>query len=289
MEEAIVSRLREVGFSLYEARVYLALLREGSQNGNEVAKRAAVPSSKVYAALTSSRPPASSSRYGAELDAWAALPPDELVTRLRRHYNEPLDFLVEELPKVRATEPSEPFLTISGLAPTHEAAAALIGSAREVLNISCWEADLDALREPLVAADARGVRAFGMLYGEQDPPPGSWMRHPYEDIVAHRVGGRLLALVADDREALIARMPDEGEANAVRSRNPVMTLIVKEYLHHDSVLQRAALNFGAEEWDRWWRADPDARGRSSGARSRRRTPARRQSRRSPTTSVVGRA
>ena len=70
---------------------------------------------------------------------------------------------------MRATEPSEPFLTISGLAPTHEAAAALIGSAREVLNISCWEADLDALREPLVAADARSVRALRMLYGEQDP------------------------------------------------------------------------------------------------------------------------
>ena len=74
-----------------------------------------------------------------------------------------------------------------------------------------------------------------MLYGEQDPPPGSWMRHPYEDIVAHHVGGRLLALVADDREALIARMPGEGEANAVRSR-PRHDADRQEYLHHDSVL-----------------------------------------------------
>ena len=50
-------------------------------------------------------------------------------------------------------------------------------------------------------------------------------------------------------------MPDEGEANAVRSRNPVMTLIVREYLHHDSVLQRAQLMIGFDEWDRWWTAD----------------------------------
>jgi sugar-specific transcriptional regulator TrmB len=260
VEEVIVSRLRDVGFSLYEARVYVALLREGSQNGNEVAKRAAVPSSKVYAALDKLAAAGfvQSSRRGT-LTRWAALPPEELIARLRKHYNEPLDFLVEELPKVQTAEPSEPFLTVSGIPAMHEAAAALIDAARVEIHISCWQADLDALREALIAAHERGVRVFGMLYGEEEPPPGSWLHHHYEDIVADRVAGRLLALVADDREALIARMPDDGEANAVRSRNPVMTLIVKEYLHHDSVLQRAQLNIGFQEWDKWWQADPEAR------------------------------
>lgn len=260
MEEVIVSRLRDVGFSLYEARVYVALLREGSQNGNEVAKRAAVPSSKVYAALDklATEGFVQSSRRGTST-RWAALPPQELVTRLRKHYNEPLDFLVEELPKVQATAPSEPFLTVSGVAAMYEAATALIGAAEAELHISCWETDLEALRESLIAAHERGVRVYGMLYGAAEPPPGSWLHHHYEDIVADRVGGRLLALVVDEREALIARMPDEGEANAVRSRNPVMTLIVKEYLHHDSVLQRAQLSIGFQEWDRWWQADPEVR------------------------------
>ena len=45
----------------------------------------------------------------------------------------------------------------------------------------------------------------------------------------------------------------------MRSRNSAMTLIVKEYLHHDSVLQRAQLNIGFKEWDRWWQADPEVR------------------------------
>jgi sugar-specific transcriptional regulator TrmB len=260
VEEMIVSRLRDVGFSLYEARVYLALLREGSQNGNEVAKRAVVPSSKVYAALDKLAAAGfvQSSQRGTST-RWAALPSDELVARLRKHYNEPLDFLVEELPKVQTSEPSEPFLTVSGVAAMHDAAAALVNAAQVEIHISCWEVDLDALREPLTAAHERGVRVFGMLYGDAEPPPGSWLHHHYEEIVADRVSGRLLALVADDREALIARMPDEGAANAVRSRNPVMTLIVKEYLHHDSVLQRAQLNIGFQEWDRWWQADPEVR------------------------------
>ena len=260
MEEVLASRLREVGFSLYEARVYVALLREGSQNGNEVAKHAKVPSSKVYAALeklASEGFVTSSSRGNSR--RWAALAPDELIPRLRRHYNEPLDFLAEALPKIRASEPSEPFLTVSGMTAMYGSATALIGGARKELHISCWERDLGELREALEAAHERGVAIFGMLYGDAEPPPGSWLRHHYEDIVGSRVAGRLLALVTDDREALIARIPDEGEANAVRSRNPVMTLVVKEYLHHDSVLQRAQLQIGFDEWDKWWQADPEAR------------------------------
>ena len=49
MDEAIVNRLQILGFSLYEARVYVGLLRHGPQNGNEVSKSAGLPSSKVYA------------------------------------------------------------------------------------------------------------------------------------------------------------------------------------------------------------------------------------------------
>jgi HTH-type transcriptional regulator, sugar sensing transcriptional regulator len=260
VEEVITSRLREVGFSQYEARVYVALLRTGSQNGNEVAKHAKVPSSKVYAALDklATEGFVQSSQRG-KSTRWAALPPEELVARLRKHYNEPLDFLGEELPKVQTAEPSEPFLTVPGISAMHDAALALIEGAQVEIHISCWQVELEALEGALTAAHDRGVRIFGMLYGEADRPPGSWLQHHYEDIVADRVGGRLLALVADDREALIARVPNDGEANAVRSRNPVMTLIVKEYLHHDSVLQRAQLQFGSKEWDSWWTADPETR------------------------------
>lgn len=259
-EDVIVSRLRDIGFALYEARLYVALLRDGSQNGNEVAKHAAVPSSKAYAALEKLAVAGfvQSSRHGSST-LWAALPSDELIARLRKQFNEPLDFLAEELPRVQVSRPSEPFLTVSGVIAMRDAAEAVIRASDVELHISCWEADLEVLWEPLVDAHERGVRVFGMLYGEEDPPPGLWLHHHYERIVADRVDGRLLALVGDEREALIARIPHAGEANAVLSRNPVMTLIVREYLHHDNVLQRAQLSMGFHEWDRWWQADPEVR------------------------------
>jgi hypothetical protein len=98
-----------------------------------------------------------------------------------------------------------------------------------------------------------------MLYGEEPLDVGSWLVHSYQQIVTERIDGRMLTVVADREEALIAHIPRQGEASAVRTRNPVLALVAQEYLHHDIVLQRAQLAFGFDEWDRWWQADPDLR------------------------------
>lgn len=260
MDDRIIAQLRELGFSLYEARLYVALLRGGTLNGNELAKAAGVPSSKVYSALDKlAREGVVHSIKRGGSTRFAATPPEEVIARLRRRFVAPLDFLGEALPKLTAKQPPEPFLTVSGLPALLAGVRSILDDARAEIHISCWSEDLSEISDALAAADARGVKVFGMLYGEAMPPPGSWLRHHYVDIVAGRVGGRFLALVADEREALIARMPRDGAATAVRSRNPVMTLIVQEYLHHDSIMQRAQIAIGFEQWDRWWQADPEAR------------------------------
>jgi sugar-specific transcriptional regulator TrmB len=261
VDDAIIRQLRAVGLAQYEARVYVALLRHGAQNGNELSRSSGVPSSKVYATLEKLTLDGlvQSTRQGSQVK-FMPISSDELLSRLRRRYNDPLDFLEEALPRITAFQAPEPVLTVTGLPSILSAVQAIIEAAHRELHISCWVDDLPALREALDAAVGRGVSVFGMLYGEPaEPPGGSWLHHSYEDIVAGRIGGRMLTLVVDDAEALIARIPDTGEASAVRTRSSVLTLVVEEYLHHDFVLQRAQINIGFDEWDRWWQADPDLR------------------------------
>ena len=259
--ETIVQNLRAVGLSLYEARLYLALLQHGAQNGNELSKSSGVPSSKVYSTAEKliGLGIVHSIREGTTTK-FVAIDPDELIGRLRARYNEPIDFLTDALPSLAAAPPTdEAFLTVSGLDSIREAARAILDSARGAANLSLWREDADYLRDSLAAAVDRGVRVFGMLYGDDELPPGRWLHHSYEEIVHNRIGGRMLTLVADSAEALIARIPLLADATGVRTRSPVLTLIVQEYLHHDLVLQRAQINIGFDEWDRWWQADPDLR------------------------------
>jgi hypothetical protein len=260
-EESVIRKLRDVGLSLYEARIYVGLLRHGAQNGNELSKTSGVPSSKVYSTVEKmiGLGIVHSIKNGASTQ-FVCIGPDELIARLRRQFNDPIDYLEHALPPLASFEPAEAFLNVAGLAAIHGAAASIVEAAQQEIHLSLWSEDLESLRGALESAFARGLSIFGMLYGQEDVlPPGRWLRHSYEEIVANRIGGRMLTLVADASEALIARIPVRGDASAVRTRSPVLTLIVQEYLHHDLVLQRAQINIGFDEWDRWWQADPDLR------------------------------
>lgn len=261
MNDGLVDHLRTLGMSLYEARVYLGLLRHGPQNGNEVAKSAGIPSSKVYAALEKlagegvvhTVTTGSGTQY-------ISIAPDELVHRFRQEFEEPIEYLEKALPGLAAFEPASEVLTVTTLEAIRENSRFIIDDTSRALYISVWDDDMDALSDSLAAAHGRGVRIYGMLYGEDRPENlGSWMIHSYQQIVTDRLAGRMLTVVADGEEALIAHIPHGGAATGVRTRNPVLTLIAQEYAHHDLVLQRAQLRIGFDEWDRWWQADPDLR------------------------------
>jgi sugar-specific transcriptional regulator TrmB len=261
MDEGVVDRLRILGMSLYESKIYIGLLRHGPQNGNEVSKSAGIPSSKVYSTLErlASKGIVHSVRTGSGTQ-YVCISPEELVRRFRDEFEEPMDYLEGTLPALAAFEPASEVLTVRGLDAIRENIHYIVGDAAKEIYVSIWSEDLEHLAETLVAAHEREVRIFGMLYGVDDPPPvGSWLVHSYQEIVTDRIGGRMLTVVADREEALIAHIPGRGQASAVRTRNPVLALIAQEYLHHDIVLQRAQLAIGFDEWDRWWQADPDLR------------------------------
>jgi sugar-specific transcriptional regulator TrmB len=261
MDEGVLDRLRILGMSLYEARIYIGLLRHGPQNGNEVSKSAGIPSSKVYSTLErlASKGIVHSVRTGSGTQ-YVCVSPQELVRRFRDEFEEPMDYLEGTLPGLAAFEPASEVLTVAGLDAIRENSRFIVAAAVREIYISVWAEELEHLSEALLAAQDRDVRIFGMLYGGDGAPPmGSWLVHSYQQIVADRIGGRMLTVVADREEALIANIPRRGEASAVRTRNPVLALVAQEYLHHDIVLQRAQLNIGFDEWDRWWQADPDLR------------------------------
>ncbi len=265
MSDGIIERLRTLGMSLYEARSYLSLLQHGPQNGNELSKSAGLPSSKVYSTLEklASQGIVHSVQTN-HTRKYVCVSPEELMHRFRQQFEEPLQFLDRVLPTLSSFVPAAEILTVSGLDAIRENSGYIVDRARREIHLSIWAEDLDPLREPLHAAAGRGVQIFGMVYGDEPLEAGSWERHSYRDIVENRIGGRMLTLVADAEETLIAHIPRQGEATAVRTRNPVLTLIAEEYLHHDLVLQRAQVMIGFDQWDRWWQADPDLRTRILG-------------------------
>lgn len=256
--EQIVESLHHLGFSVYEARLYLGLLTGGPQNGNELSRTSGVPSSKVYAMLErlAAEGLVARSQQKSTVE-YVCVPPHDLLHKLRERYSKPLEYLEETLPTLGVTAPDPEILHVQGVEAIVDGARAIIRGANSELYLSIWEEFVEALDPDLAEADARGVRIAGMLYGAEAPQVGWWQQHSYRDTVASRIRGRMLTVVADGIEALIAHIPDRGEATAVRTTSPVVTLIAEEYLIHDLTLQKAKTMTGYAEWDKWLRSDDE--------------------------------
>jgi sugar-specific transcriptional regulator TrmB len=259
-DDLVVECLQEVGFSPYEARVYLGLLAGGPQNGNELSQRSGVPSSKVYGMLKrlAADGIVARSRRGARVE-YVGVPPKDLLHKLRERYAKPLEYLEATLPTIVPSEPEPDILQLESPEGIIDHARSIIRGAHDAVYLSVWQDAIDSLREELEAAAARGVRIAGMLYGSEMPEVGWWQRHSYRETVTSRIRGTMLTLVADGSEALIAHIPERGAPSAVRTRSPVLCLVAEEYLIHDLTMQQAKTMTGYEEWDRWLRSNEDVR------------------------------
>lgn len=258
MTDETLASLQQLGLSLYEARLYIGLLTHGPQNGNELSRSSGVPSSKTYAMLDRMVANGIVHHTGRGAGAeYVCVPPSELLELLRSKYNRPLEQLERVLPTLQGEQSPRDLVQIANARAIRERARAIIRAATSEVFLSAWDENIDDLRAELASAEARGVRVFAMIYGDTELGIGTWLRHSYRGTVASRIGGHMLTLVADGVESLIAHIPENGEPTAVQTRNPVICLVIEEYLRHDLVLQKAKTMTGFEEWDAWLHANED--------------------------------
>src|SRR5271156_4695319 len=83
--------LGELGFSPYEARAYAALVARSPGNGYEVAKAAAIPTSKIYGTLQRLQQRGAARRFSSDPVRYAATPPEDLLAALRDRFAKAAD------------------------------------------------------------------------------------------------------------------------------------------------------------------------------------------------------
>ena len=97
-----------------------------------------------------------------------------------------------------------------------------------------------------------------MLYGDApDLGIARVYRHSHAGIVSGRLDGRLLVLVADGEQSVVARFAAGNQVYGVSSRNRALAVLAREYLGHDIILECAKERIERHEWDEWWQSRPD--------------------------------
>jgi Cd2+/Zn2+-exporting ATPase len=240
----LIAVLNQVGFTEYEAKVYLALLREYPASGYQLSKSSGVPRSMVYETLSrlSSRGAVLSSE-GEKSMLYRPLPPEVLLRDLKSEHEENMQVLARGLAAAYAEKPTERLWTLSGRESVLAYASELIVGAKEELLLVLPDEALEAVAPVLQAACERGVQARTLLTGKGSLDCGEVAYHPPLESELQELT-HTLVIVADEAHSLISDMDVEISATVTNHRN--MVAITRQFIWMELFTQRIAARLGDE-------------------------------------------
>jgi sugar-specific transcriptional regulator TrmB len=232
----LLEALNKIGFTEYEAKVYLALLDENPATGYQISKTSTVPRSMVYETLSRL------ATRGAVLEAiegrstlYRPLPPDLLLNQHKEEFDRMVDRLREELGERYLSSEEDSIWSINGTDAVYTYAINMVDNAERELYLVLPDAALDILQDSIEAACQRGVITESVLTGEKELSCGEVVVHPPLETKLHGLADTLI-VVADGQEVLIADTAHGRRSTITQNQNLVM--IARQFIWMEMFTQR---------------------------------------------------
>lgn len=246
-DESLVQDLREVGFTEYEARVYIQLLRQSPATAYEIAKACGVPRPNTYNALDSLSKRGSVLPVSENPLRYVAAPPDRHLRAIGRRTMAVCDNLVEELARL-GTPDDDPYVwNVHGETAIHRKIGEMIDQSRHSIRAKASTEMLRGHVDALRAASRRGVELLIVLFGSD---PEEFRFGPNCRIYLHENTGvrmgtadNLFTLTIDHRQAVTATTDN---LTAFYTRNHAVVQMANTLIRHDYYMAEIHTRFGAE-------------------------------------------
>jgi Cd2+/Zn2+-exporting ATPase len=252
----LLAYLIQIGFTEYEAKVYLALLSEHPATGYQLSKASGVPRSMVYEALKRLHV------RGAALESvegratlYRPLSPDLLMARHEKEHRRLVHDLEQGLGELYAATADNRIWSLSGRSTTLTYGQQLIDGAERELFLVLTDEDLHELRAAINHAHGRGVAVNALLTGNEPFSLGRVAYHPPLESELQGLTTTLLVEV-DGAEVLIASTGAQQRMLATVTRNKDLVLIARQFVWMELFTQRIYARLGADLLER---LDPEDR------------------------------
>lgn len=257
-QDSTISRdLQELGFTDYEARVYVALLLASPATAYEISKSNGLPRPNVYSALEGLERKGAVQRVSKEPVRYVPVDPKELLERISRNVSHRCVSLRERLISLKPAQQTEYVWNVSGTDEAHSKIDELIAEARRHVWIKAYHAALEPHFASLEAAARRGVSVLLVLFGDKAQIEG-WRSITSAVVYAHEgdgtvvgLGRHLVTLTTDFKVALIANLKEQSGAY---TRSSAVVNLADTMIRHEVYLAEIFGAFGKDLERRFGRA-----------------------------------
>lgn len=242
----VISDLRKLGLTEYEARVYFQLLCDSPATAYEIAKAANLPRPNTYNALESLVQRGAVLPVSEAPARYVAAPPEQFLDAVARRTSTLCAAVTSRLKEVARPVDDQYVWTLRGDAQVHDKIAALIDASRESLMIKASDDILRRHADSLRAAAERGVEMLMVLFATD---VGEFRFGPNCKVYSHEGNGvrmgrtdNLFTIAADHVEMVTAQVLEE--VVAVHTRNEPIVTMAESLVRHDFYMAEIFLRFG---------------------------------------------
>lgn len=244
----VLQDLQALGFTDYEARAYVALLRFQPATAYEIAKAASLPKANSYTVLESLSRKEAAQPVSESPVRYMAVPPAFLFERIAESTHERCGRLQTGLASLNQAPKHEYVWSVIGAEAVEAQIVRMIETARDHLWIKAAAETLDHHRPYLQAAAKRGVAILIILFGED---ASAFRFGERTQVWLHEGNGirvgispYLVTLTRDFEEALVAELRD-GAYGAYTRSAPLVTM-ADTLIRHEIYFAEIFARFGEE-------------------------------------------
>lgn len=234
MKENVLEILKNLNFTEYEAKAYLALLEESPLTGYAVAKNSGVPRSKIYEVLDSLVTRGDILVSPGSTQQYTPIPAKELI-RTRRIKAEENFQLAEESLKYfsHSAKDRENIWNITGCSEILDKVKECILLAKHRILIEVWKEEFKELESELRKAADKGVLITIIAYGEIESDFGNIYLHDMNNEITDEYGGRWIVVSADNSEVVAGIVSLDKDSRAAWTMHQGLVMPITEVIIHD--------------------------------------------------------
>lgn len=244
--ETILNNFKALGFTEYEGKVYLSLLRHHPSSAYKISKDSNVPHSRVYDITRRLIKKGYAVSQGTNPEVYSPISPEELIHSLKRDNTRLTGELQTQLESINFESDFDPVWNLSSKKEAIELAVELIESAQEEIYIGLWDEELKIFKNILQNRHNGGVKVYVLIYGDMKLNFGNVFYHSIVNIGNIKANDPTLDLVIDSNVCITGNLGGTRPCQAVWTRNKGLVESIEGYLIHDFFIAEIGKKFGNE-------------------------------------------
>mgnify|MGYP000953604019 CR=1 FL=1 len=243
---ALAAELKRLGFTEYEARVYVQLLRQPDATAYEIAKSTGVPRPNTYHALEALAHRGAVLPISENPVRYVAADPKTFFDGVARQTEALCTKLGVELSVLKQVEDDQYVWTLRGEQAVHDKIDGLISRAEKNIWVKAADDVLRRHKDALRAAAKRGASSLIVLFGQdaEEFRFNKRCRVYLHEANGARMGSadNLFTVAVDYEEMLTAAI--DGDVFAAYTRNKPIVNMAQSLIRHDYYMAEIFARFG---------------------------------------------